>query len=112
MESTNPVDQLYKCKRCGLTVHRISNIKAHLQRKKPCQDVLCCGKSVVDLLKEINTNQTRHLGRHTIDNCQIDITINDMDSDEVKLLKAEIIRLRLELEKGEREWESNQQHNK
>ena len=44
------------CERCGYKTNRLANLKSHLYRKRTCEDILGCGKSILDLKNIFDSN--------------------------------------------------------
>jgi rubredoxin len=63
------MDKLYTCERCGYETNRISNIKTHFQRKKPCLDANQCGKTCCQLLEQLSSPSVIEEELYKCDGC-------------------------------------------
>jgi hypothetical protein len=60
---------VYECKRCGYNANKISHLKAHLNRKKECNDILKCNHTSMELLKELDEYKLDY--EYICDNCDL-----------------------------------------
>jgi hypothetical protein len=57
----------HACDRCGYITNRISNLRTHLQKKTPCENIFDCDKTGEQLLNDIDKDKAEF--NYTCDKC-------------------------------------------
>ena len=100
---------MYDCKRCGHECHQMSNLKYHLNRKLPCENILNCEKSTIELLDDLKENRSGDEYKYSCQLCDkqfkrssnlsqhkhyCKVIKNKEKDDEIAKLKAELESLK------------------